>query len=132
MRRQLTINTSPLDEAALAADRSRSSTAGAVIVFLGVVRDKENSVPILSIEYEAFEAMTRRQFEKIFDQVESRWPIESIRLIHRIGPVGIGEASLWVEVMAPHRGEAFAACQFTIDEMKRVVPIWKKAIPAVP
>jgi molybdopterin synthase catalytic subunit len=131
MRRELTISTSPLDEAVLASGRKRSATAGAVIVFLGIVRDLENSVPISSIEYEAFESMTRHQFGKIFDQVESRWPVESIRLIHRIGPVATGEASLWVEVTAPHRGEAFAACEFTINEMKRVVPIWKRAIPAV-
>jgi molybdopterin synthase catalytic subunit len=132
MRRELTITAAPLDEAALAAGRDHSTTAGAVIVFLGVVRDVENSLPIVSIEYEAFEAMARRQFETIFDQVETRWPVESIRLIHRIGRVNIGEASLWVEVMAPHRGEAFAACQFAIDEMKRLVPIWKKAVPAMP
>ena len=132
MRRELTITSEPLDEAALALSRERSTKAGAVIVFLGVVRDEEDSVPISTIEYEAFEGMARHQFTKIFDQVESRWPIESIRLIHRIAAVGIGEASLWVEVMAPHRGEAFAACQFVIDEMKRVVPIWKKPVPATP
>ncbi|MDB6036494.1 MAG: molybdenum cofactor biosynthesis protein MoaE [Verrucomicrobiales bacterium] len=129
MKRELTITSGPLDEAALALGRERSTKAGAVIVFLGVVRDEENSVPISILEYEAFEGMARHQFTKIFDQVETRWPIESIRLIHRIGAVGTGEASLWVEVMAPHRGEAFAACQFTIDEMKRVVPIWKKPVP---
>ena len=98
-------------------------------MFLGVVRDEEDSVAISTIEYETFEAMARRQFENIFDQIEQRWPIQSIRLIHRIGPVRVGTPSLWVEVMAPHRAEAFAACQFAIDEMKRVVPIWKKPIP---
>jgi molybdopterin synthase catalytic subunit len=51
-----------------------------------------------------------------------------LRVVHRIGLVAAGEASLWIEVVAPHRGEAFAACQFLIDEMKRVVPIWKKAV----
>ena len=58
----------------------------------------------------------------------ARWPVESVRLVHRLGPVLAGEASLWVEVVAPHRGEAFAACQWLIDEMKRVVPIWKRTI----
>jgi molybdopterin synthase catalytic subunit len=72
--------------------------------------------------------MVRHQFELIFSQIEERWPIESIRLVHRIGVVQANQASLWVEVIAPHRGEAFAACEFLIDEMKRVVPIWKKPI----
>ena len=53
---------------------------------------------------------------------------ESVRLVHRVGVVKVNEPSLWVEVVAPHRGEAFAACQWLIDEMKRTVPIWKKAV----
>jgi molybdopterin synthase catalytic subunit len=55
--------------------------------------------------------------------------LESVRLVHRLGRVAAGEASLWMEVVAPHRQEAFAACQFIVSEMKRVVPIWKKAFP---
>ena len=70
--------------------------------------------------------MARHQFGLLFDEMEKRWPVESVRLVHRIGRVSAGEASLWVEIIAPHRQEAFAACQFLIDEMKRVVPIWKK------
>ncbi len=132
MKRELTITPEAIDESRLAQNREFSSKSGAVIQFLGVVRDQEDSIAIFSIEYETFEAMARCQFEKIFDRVEQCWPIESIRLIHRIGSVGVGVPSLWIEVMARHRGEAFAACQFTIDEMKRVVPIWKKPIPKKP
>jgi len=128
MKRELTITREGIDESALAHGRAQLSKSGAVIVFLGVVRDEEDSNVISAIEYETFEAMARHQFEKIFDQIEQRWPIQSIRLRHRIGRVEAGAASLWVEVIAPHRGEAFAACQFAIDEMKRVVPIWKKPI----
>ena len=72
--------------------------------------------------------MARHQFELIFQEIEKRWPIESVRLVHRVGLVKVNEPSLWVEVVAAHRGEAFAACQFLIDEMKRIVPIWKKAV----
>jgi molybdopterin synthase catalytic subunit len=72
--------------------------------------------------------MAVHQFGKIFDEVEKRWPVESIKLVHRIGSVAVSEPSLWVEVCAPHRGEAFSACQFLIDEMKKVVPIWKRPI----
>lgn len=101
---------------------------GAVVRFLGVVRDQEDNASIAALEYEAFQKMAEHQFHLIFDEVEKRWPIHSVRLIHRVGVVKAGEPSLWVEVVAPHRGEAFAACQWLIDEMKRVVPIWKKPI----
>ena len=74
--------------------------------------------------------MAERQFHLLFDEMAKRWPVESVRLVHRIGVVCVNEPSLWVEVIAPHRGEAFAACQWLIDEMKRVVPIWKKPVAA--
>ncbi len=101
---------------------------GAVIYFLGVVRDSEEGAAIDAIEYDAFQAMAEHQFELIFQQIEQRWPVASIRLVHRIGNVPVGAPSLWVEVIAPHRGEAFAACQYLIDEMKRLVPIWKRPL----
>ena len=72
--------------------------------------------------------MAERQFRLLFEQMEKRWPIESVRLVHRLGRVNVNEPSLWVEIIAPHRGEAFAACQWLIDEMKRVVPIWKRPL----
>ena len=128
MKRQLTITTEPIVEAALLAQRETSSGMGAVIYFLGVVRESEGTEKISAINYEAFQKMAEHQFNLLFDEMEKRWPIESLRLVHRIGVVKVGEPSLWVEIVAPHRGEAFAACQWMIDEMKRVVPIWKQAV----
>jgi molybdopterin synthase catalytic subunit len=128
MNRDVTLTSSPIDEAKLVCARILSPEMGAAVYFAGVVRGAEADRPIKAIEYEAFDEMVRRQFELIFLQIEQRWPVESIRLVHRIGVVQANETSLWVEVIAPHRGEAFAACQFLIDEMKRVVPIWKKPI----
>ena len=128
MKRWLRIQSEPIDETALAEGRSISNGIGAVIYFLGVVRATEGTQTITAIDYEAFEKMAHHQFAKILDEVERRWPIESIRLIHRIGNVPVNEPSLWVEVTAPHRAEAFAACQFLIDEMKKVVPIWKRPV----
>ena len=125
MKRELIITTDPIDEASLIRQRDTSSEAGAALYFSGIVRGSEDTEPIVAIEYEANETMARHQFDKIFDQVESRWPIESIRLVHRIGRVQVNEASLWVEVISGHRRESFEACQWLIDEMKRVVPIWK-------
>ncbi len=128
MKRQLTITPEPIDEAALLRARELSGGMGAVIYFLGVVRGEEEGKRIAAIEYEAFQKMAEHQFHLLFDQMEKRWPIESVRVVHRVGVVKVNEPSLWVEVVAPHRGEAFVACQWLIDEMKRVVPIWKKPV----
>jgi len=102
---------------------------GAAVYFLGVVRGTEEDRPILALDYEAFKPMAEHQFNLLFDQAEKKWPLESVRVVHRLGLVLTGEASLWIEVIAPHREEAFAACQFIVSEMKRVVPIWKKPFP---
>ena len=128
LKRLLTITAEPINEAALLSQRAMSPGMGAAIYFVGVVREMEENAAISAIEYEAFQRMVEHQFELIFQQIEKRWPIESVRLVHRIGVVRVNEPSLWVEIVAPHRGEAFAACQWLIDEMKRVVPIWKKPV----
>ncbi len=128
MKAELTLSPNPIDEAALAKARSITDGMGAVVTFAGVVRDREGEAAITGIDYESFDDMARRQFELIFAEIEQRWPIESVRLAHRTGIVKVNEPSLWVEVVAAHRAEAFYACQFLIDQMKQRVPIWKKPI----
>ena len=128
MQRSLTITREPIDETILVGGRTMSSGMGAAVYFTGVVRGAESGEAIEAIDYESFQQMAEHQFGLLFDEMEKRWPIESVRLVHRIGIVNVNEPSLWVEVIAPHRGEAFAACQWLIDEMKRVVPIWKKPV----
>jgi molybdopterin synthase catalytic subunit len=128
MKAELTLSPDPIDEAALAKARSITDGMGAVVTFAGVVRDREGEAAITGIDYESFDDMARRQFELIFAEIEQRWPIESVRLAHRTGIVKVNEPSLWVEVVAAHRAEAFYACQFLIDQMKKRVPIWKKPI----
>ena len=128
MKRNLEITTEPITETVLLAQREISPETGAVVYFLGVVRGTEDGTAIHAIEYETFQRMAEHQFNLLFDEMEKRWPVESVRLVHRVGTVRVNEPSLWVEVIAPHRGEAFAACQWLIDEMKRVVPIWKKPV----
>src|SRR6185437_14847958 len=130
MKRELVITTEPIKESALIARRVMSGGMGAAVYFTGVVRGSEEGAPIQAIEYEAFQQMAEHQFGLLFDTMEKRWPTESVRLVHRIGLVKVNEPSLWVEIIAPHRGEAFPACQWLIGEMKRVVPIWKKPVPA--
>ncbi|MBL9175647.1 MAG: molybdenum cofactor biosynthesis protein MoaE [Verrucomicrobiales bacterium] len=127
MERSLTLSSDPIREADLVSAAASSERMGAVIRFSGVVRGEEDGAPIRGIDYEAFVPMVERQFGILFDELETRWPqVGSVRLVHRLGFVAAGEASLWVEVTAPHRGEAFAACQWLIDRMKQVVPIWKR------
>src|SRR5689334_7898755 len=111
MFRSLTITPEPINEPALLAARSMSCGMGAAVYFLGVVRDSEASSPITGLDYETFQNMAEHQFQLLFDEIEKRWPIESVRVVHRIGVIKVNEPSLWVEVTAPHRGEAFAACQ---------------------
>jgi molybdopterin synthase catalytic subunit len=130
MKRELHITREAINEPVLVAQRVMSHGMGAAIYFSGVVRGSEENAAISAIDYEAFTQMAEHQFHLLFDEMEKRWPIESVRLVHRIGLVRVNESSLWIEVIAPHRAEAFAACQWLIDEMKRVVPIWKKPVPA--
>ena len=126
MKTQLSITSEAIDEHFLITDRETSVSAGAVIVFQGIVRNMEDGVAINAIDYESFNEMACHQFELIFEDINRQWPIESVRLVHRIGVVPVNEPSLWVEIITAHRAEAFAACQFLIDEMKVRVPIWKQ------
>jgi molybdopterin synthase catalytic subunit len=122
MKRELTLTHDPIAE----STPQMSDGMGAVVTFHGVVRGTEDGEAITAIDYEANEEMALHQFGLIFDALEERWPVESVRLVHRLGAVPANESSLRVEVIAPHRAEAFEACQFLIDEMKAKVPIWKR------
>ena len=127
MKRELILTAEPIDESTLLSQRTMSPGMGAVVAFLGVVRGIEGNASISALEYEVFQRMAEHQINLLLDEIPRRWPIESVRLVHRVGRVQVNEPSLWVEVVAPHRGEAFAACQWLIDELKRTAPIWKKA-----
>ena len=122
MKRELTLTHEPIAESA----PQMSKDMGAVVTFHGVVRDTEEGEAIAAIDYEANEEMAQHQFDLIFNAIEERWPVGSIRLVHRLGVVPAKETALRMEIMAPHRAEAFEACQFLINEMKTKVPIWKR------
>ena len=132
MEHQLQLTEAPLDEAALLRARPPLTETGAVLTFAGVVRRLEAEQPIVAIDYEAYRDMVVHQFDHLFKTVEKRWPVQAVRLVHRVGRVRVGEASLWLEVRAPHRQDAFEASQWLIGEMKRRIPIWKRPQPAEP
>jgi molybdopterin synthase catalytic subunit/molybdopterin converting factor small subunit len=101
--------------------------AGGVVTFWGVVRNLEEGRPISALEYTAWREMAEHQFRKLLAVTHKKWALKRVRVVHRLGVIAVGEPSLLVRVEAAHRGEAFAAAQFIIDELKRKVPIWKKA-----
>jgi molybdopterin synthase catalytic subunit len=113
----------PIDLQAL---QGTSPADGALCLFVGVVRDHHQGRAVRYLEYEAYEEMARPLMEEIAAEARRRWPVTEVRLVHRLGRLEIGEASVAVAVASPHRAEAFAACRFLIDTLKSKVPIWKK------
>ncbi len=104
----------------------RSPHTGGVVTFVGAVRDHSRGKRIEHLEYEAYVPMAEKQMRRIVDQVHERWPEVRIAMSHRIGRLEIGDAAVMIAAAAPHRAEAFEACRFAIDTLKRSVPIWKK------
>jgi molybdopterin synthase catalytic subunit len=117
----------PIDVASLTA---RTAGDGAVALFVGVVRNENRGREVLRLEYEAYEEMALPLMEEIAAETARRFPVTDVRLVHRLGRMEIGEASVAVAVSSPHRAEAFAACRFAIDTLKARVPIWKKELYA--
>lgn len=112
----------------LAAEWVVQPHCGATVVFTGTARDHAVGRPNVDrLEYEAYEEQAVRRLETVADEARRRWPtIGRVALLHRTGVVRIGAAAVVVAVAAPHRGEAFDAARFAIDELKRTVPIWKR------
>ncbi|MBI4061074.1 MAG: molybdenum cofactor biosynthesis protein MoaE [Elusimicrobia bacterium] len=104
--------------------RFKSPRHGAVVAFLGVVRDSERGSPIRSIAYEAYQSMAERELGRIKSEARTRWPVE-ITVSHRTGKVAAGEPSLIVAARGSHRREAFEACQFVVEQIKARAAIWK-------
>ena len=113
----------PIDVAALLQTSPRD---GAACVFVGVVRDEHQGRQVQRLEYQAYEEMALPLMKEIAAEARRRFPITEVRLVHRLGRLEIGEASVAVAVASPHRAEAFDACRFAIDALKAKVPIWKK------
>jgi molybdopterin synthase catalytic subunit len=106
-----------------------SREVGAVVEFHGIVRESEADGKIAGLSYEAYEPMARREFDRIFAELSVKQPVQAVLVIHRLGDVPVGEASLLVRVEAKHRGQALAFCGALIDRMKEDVPIWKTPLP---
>ncbi len=101
-------------------------SAGAVDVFIGTTRNCADGKEVLSLEYEAYEPMAKKILAEIASEARSRWDLVEVSIVHRIGRVEVGQASIAIAVSSAHRSQAFEACRFIIDTIKKSVPIWKR------
>jgi molybdopterin synthase catalytic subunit len=104
------------------------NTSGAVASFLGIVREFARDRQVLYLEYDAYPEMAVAKMREIGDEIRRRWPVDRIAMVHRVGRLGIGEASVAIAVSSPHRREALQACAYAIERLKEIVPIWKKEV----
>ena len=117
---------------ALSVERLVAEVAGATLggtcVFLGTVRNGPDEQGVTAIEYSAYEEMVEAEFGRLLADARGRWPDARIVVRHRLGTIPVGEASIAIVAAAPHRAQAFEACRYVIEEVKRRVPVWKKEL----
>jgi molybdopterin synthase catalytic subunit len=114
-----------IDHAPL-TEQVRGPHCGAVVTFLGTVRDLTGDMVTVALDYEAYPGMAEKKLAEIEGDVRGRWPIGDVVMVHRLGHLTVGEVSVAVAVSCPHRADAFAACRHAIDRLKELVPIWKR------
>ncbi len=114
----------PLDAARVGASVA-GPDAGAVTSFVGLVREENAGRRVLWLDYEAYEPLARRSFERIAAEAAEHWPSVRLAIHHRTGRLEIGDASVVIAAASPHRADAFAACRYAIERVKQIAPIWK-------
>ena len=115
----------PIDASALVKSVMRRSD-GAYVLFEGVVRDHHEGKAVESIFYDAYRPMAEKEIESILRDVQAQFPDVALAVVHRLGHLVVGDASIAIVAASPHRAESFAACRLVIDRIKETVPIWKK------
>jgi molybdopterin synthase catalytic subunit len=116
----------PLSPDAIAAEVDDPG-AGGIVIFSGVVRNETGGRPVKFLEYEAHAPMAEAKMREIGDAVRAQWGgVKRVAILHRVGRLEIGESSVLIAVSAAHRQDAFDACRYAIDTLKRTVPVWKK------
>ncbi|HEY2988303.1 MAG TPA: molybdenum cofactor biosynthesis protein MoaE [Candidatus Binatia bacterium] len=103
-------------------------SAGAIATFIGTTRNNNEGRKVIALDYEAYPEMAEKELARIGEEAKRNWKIERMAITHRIGPVQITEPSVIIAVSAAHRDDAFQACRFAIEEIKKTVPIWKKEV----
>lgn len=102
--------------------------AGAIVHFLGVVRNNTEGREVSYLEYEAYPPMAEKKMSEIAEEIHEKWGLDRVAMIHRVGRLEIGEVSVAVAVASPHRKEAFEACHYAMNRLKQIVPIWKREV----
>ena len=118
------LTTSPIDVAQMLLEARPSD--GALCLFLGVVRNENEGKPTASIEYEAYAPMAESEMSRVAEGLRRQFPQTRVSMRHRVGRLSIGEVSVAITAVSPHRAEAFEACRAAIDRIKTTVPIWKR------
>lgn len=116
---------SPIDSAAILAQVA-SNDAGAVVLFLGTTREFTKGRQTASLDYECYPQMAEAKLAELEAQAREKWPLIHVAIVHRLGRLGLGEASIAIAVSSPHRQAAFEAGKWLIDTIKEDVPIWKQ------
>jgi len=122
---QIRLTRDPIDHAEL-TEAVRSPLCGAVVTFLGTVRELTAGRKTTFLEYDAYEPMAESELRKLAEQVARKWSLHAVAITHRLGPLDLGEIAVAVAVSSPHRREAFEAASEIMTVMKQTVPIWKK------
>jgi molybdopterin synthase catalytic subunit/molybdopterin converting factor small subunit len=122
---QAALTREPIDAAKLAAEAKRGED-GAVVVFDGMVRNNSRGRQTLYLDYEAYEEMALRQMRALAREARTRFGVRQVSMVHRLGRLAVGETSVLIVVASAHRAEAFEACRWLIDTLKKTVPVWKK------
>jgi molybdopterin synthase catalytic subunit len=115
-----------LERIAAALASADGGADGAVVTFLGLVRNHNLGRSVRYLEYEAYEPLALKAFARIDAEIQERWPGARLALHHRLGRLEVGEASVAIVVRSAHRGDAYAACRYAIERVKQIVPVWKR------
>ncbi|HMD78941.1 MAG TPA: molybdenum cofactor biosynthesis protein MoaE [Nitrososphaerales archaeon] len=101
-------------------------SAGGTVMFVGTIRNQNEGKPVTGLRYDVYRTMAEKKMQEIESKVRSKWPVKKMTMVHRYGSLKVGEVSVAVAVSCEHRAQAFEACRFAIDAIKRTVPLWKK------
>lgn len=121
----ISISDQPIDYTST-TERVRSNECGAVVLFLGTVREMTAGRQTVALDYEAYHEMAQTTMQQLITEAREQWPVHAVAIEHRVGHLSLGEISVAIAVSSPHRKQAFEAGRFLIDRLKEIVPIWKK------
>ena len=119
------ITKSPIDPSEVLAS-VQDPAAGGSVLFVGTVRNHAGGRSVTGLAYDVYREMAEKKMSEVEEQVRGRWPVRRVAMVHRYGELRVGEVSVAVAVSSDHRADAFKACRYAIDSIKRMLPLWKK------